>query len=373
MARQLRQFRQSSAARLLRAQVANQAAIDSFPHPVLILDPTGGLELANPSARRLLGLAPPPAPKGGAEVPPSPWQPPEVLRGPLREALRDQKPFLPEGFDQAVCWAWDGREHYFLPRVLPIRDPGGDTLGAAVLLEDVTRFRLLDQVKSNLVATVSHELKTPLASLQLALHLLLSEKVGALYPKQLELLLDARDNAERLLTMVNQLLDLARLEQGGRQLDLQRRRPADLLQDAADAARPRAADKEIDLRVRAPDDLPEVAVDGPRLGHALQNLLNNAVTYTDRGGTVTLAAEAADCAVVLTVADTGRGIPAEYLPRVFDKFFRVPGQERGSGTGLGLAIVHEVVTAHGGTITCQSEDGRGTTFRITLPAAEARP
>ena len=111
----------------------------------------------------------------------------------------------------------------FLPRILPIRDSSGATLGAAVLLEDITRFRLLDEVKSNLVATVSHELKTPLTSIRIVLHLLLEEGVGPLVPKQLELLVDARDNAERLLAMINNLLDLARLEQGRTQLRLRPR------------------------------------------------------------------------------------------------------------------------------------------------------
>ena len=142
------------------------------------------------------------------------WQPPEPLRQPLADALRDQRPFLTETFDQAVFFRLDGEEHAFLPQVRPIRDPYGGTLGAAVVLNDVTRFRLLDEIKSDLVATVSHELKTPLTSLRLALHLLLEEAVGPLTPKQTELLLDARDNAERLLRTIEHLLALARLEQG---------------------------------------------------------------------------------------------------------------------------------------------------------------
>src|SRR5262249_28867716 len=134
-----------------------------------------------------------------------PWQPPESLRQPLVRAIQEQQPYLAEGFDRAVAFAINGQDHFFLPRLLPIRDPYGNTLGAALLLQDVTRFRLLDEVKSNLVATVSHELKTPLTSIRLAVHLLLEETVGPLTPKQIELLLDARDNAERLLARVENL------------------------------------------------------------------------------------------------------------------------------------------------------------------------
>jgi signal transduction histidine kinase len=237
------------------------------------------------------------------------------------------------------------------------------------VLQDVTRLRLLDEVKSNLVATASHELKTPLTGIRLAVHLLLEETVGPLTPKQTELLLDARDNSERLLAVVNNLLDLARLEQGSRQLDVRPESPRTLLRHAADAVRARAQDKSIELAVEAPDDLPNVDVDVDRIGHALGNLLDNALEYTDRGGRVTLSAARDDDGVVLAVTDTGIGIPSDQLPHVFEKFFRVPGQSRGTGTGLGLAIVREIAVAHGGTITCESRVGEGTTFRLRLPTA----
>jgi signal transduction histidine kinase len=252
---------------------------------------------------------------------------------------------------------------------MTIRDPDGNTLGAAVVLQDVTRLRLLDEVKSNLVATASHELKTPLTSIRLAVHLLLEEKVGPLTPKQLELLLDARENSERLLATVNNLLDLARLEQGSRQLDILPERPESLLRAAADAIRPQAADQGIELVLDIQPTLPPVAADASRLGTALRNLLDNALTYTDRGGRITLTAKSSDDSVMLGVADTGVGIPPEHLPHVFEKFFRVPGQTRGAGTGLGLAITHEIVTAHGGSISCESTPGEGTKFLISLPIA----
>jgi signal transduction histidine kinase len=366
MARQLRGYRQSTYVRLFRAQRTSQATIDSFPVPVLVVDPAGAVEMANPAAQQLLGVVPR---KEGGDGVALPWQPPDRLRQPLADALQGQRPYLPEGFDQAVVLRAGGQERAFLPRILPIADPYRNTLGAAVLLMDVTGFRLLDQVKTNLVATVSHELKTPLTSIRLVVHLLLEEAVGPLTPKQTELLLDARESTERLLAMINNLLNLARLEEGREHLQIAPEPPAALLQAAADAVRPRAADKGITVTVEAPPDLPPVPVDAGRLGHALANLLDNALTYTDRGGRITLSAAAADGRATLTVADTGRGIPPEYLPHVFERFFRVPGQSQGSGTGLGLALVREIVTAHGGTVSCDSRPGEGTVFRITLPVS----
>lgn len=364
MARQLRELRQSHHAQLILAQQTSQATIDSFPDPVLVVDPRQRVEMANPAARRLLGVRPREDPR----IPPTVWEPPDALRQPLLGALAQQQEYLPEGFDKAVVLQLGEQPHSFLPRILPIRDSSGATLGAAVLLEDITRFRLLDEVKSNLVATVSHELKTPLTSIRIVLHLLLEERVGPLVPKQLELLVDARDNAERLLAMINNLLDLARLEQGRTQLRLRPEGPAALLQAAADSFRPRAEDRGVALLVEERGDLTPVAVDAEQFQHALHNLLDNALKHTPQGGRITLAAEPAGEKVVFSVSDTGSGIAAEYLPLVFEKYFRVPGEAAPEGSGLGLAIVREIVAAHGGAAECQSTPGVQTVFRLSLPA-----
>jgi len=378
---QLRGYRQSHSSRLLRAQRTSQATIDAFPDPVLVVDPSGRVEMANPAARKLLGL-PPPAfdSERGSSSPETEeslgqaWRPPPALQGSLQDALQRQRPFLPEAFDQAISFREGDEDRAFLPQILPIQDPYGNTLGAAVVLNDVTRFRLLDQIKTDLVATVSHELKTPLTSVRLVLHLLLEETVGPLTAKQTELLLDARDNAERLLKMIEHLLALARLEKGQDALNLQPESPLDLLRTAAESLAPRAESKHVEVVIQDVPDLHPVAVDPQRLGHALNNLLDNALTYTEAGGRITLSAGLEeDGRVRLSVADTGIGIPPQYLSHVFDKFFRVPEQSQGTGTGLGLAIVREIVTAHHGEITCRSEPGKGTVFQLTLPAWDGLP
>ncbi len=363
MARQLRDYRQSHQAQLLRAQQTSQATINSFPDPVLVVDRQQRVELVNPVARRLFGVLPREA---GADATVR-WQPPPSLQQPLADVLETQREYLPEDFDKAVVLPVGEKMHSFLPRILPIRDAQGATVGAAVLLEDVTRFRLLDEVKNNLVATVSHELKNPLTSIRLALHLLLEETLGPLTPKQLELLVDARDNAERLLVMINNLLDLARLEQGRSQLHVRPERPASLLRAAAESFQGRAADQGIELLLDAADDLPPVAVDAEQFQHALQNLLDNALVHTSQGGRITVSAQRQDGQIAISVADTGSGIPAQWLPLIFERYFRVPGETSRGGSGLGLAIVREIVTAHGGEIACESRPGEKTIFRMTLP------
>lgn len=391
MARQLREFRQSHQARLARAQRTSQATINSFPDPVLVVDTQQRVELANPMARRIFGVVPTAADDGTSLA----WQPPEQLRQPLADVLQNRRAYLPEGFGKAVVMQLGEDNHFFLPRILPIRDSDGATIGAAVLLEDITRFRLLDEVKSNLLATVSHELKTPLTSIRLVLHLLLEETIGPLTPKQLELLVDARDNAERLLVMINNLLDLARLEGGSRQLRLRPEKPLALLRFAVESFGPRAEDRGIELAMEADGDLPAVAVDVDQFQHALHNLLDNALVHTPQGGRIMLSAAIAGlptdvvaglptepprlggvgspapiktgAKVAFSVADTGCGIPAEFLPMVFERYFRVPGDTSQGGSGLGLAIVREIVTAHGGTVECESRPGEMTVFRMMLP------
>lgn len=366
MTAKLRAYRQSNSERLVRARQTGQATIDSFADPVVVIDTLGRVEVANPTAQRLFGVRPP---ADGEH--PAAWTPPDSLRQPVEDALRQQRVVENERFDQAVTFRLDGDDRVYLPQIRPIRSAEGELLGAAVVLNDVTRFRLLDRLKSDWVATVSHELKTPLTSVRLAVHVLLEEIVGPLEPKQVELLVEARDSTERLLKLIEHLLSLAKLEDGREQLDLRPTAPAELLRAAADDAATRAEDRRIGIVVDAAPQAPAVAVDAVRFGRALSNLLDNAVTYTEPGGAVTLSAAATgDDRVRLTVRDTGIGIPAESVPHVFDRFFRVPGRDSTPGTGLGLAIVREVITAHGGDITCESEVGRGTAFHITLPAAK---
>jgi two-component system, NtrC family, sensor histidine kinase KinB len=372
MTRQLRDYRQSHSVRLLRAQRTGQAVLDSFPDPILVVDPNGQVEMANPAARRVLGVAGQPSwnqPPEGHAPPAEVWQPPETLRQPLMDALQKQQPFVTQAFDQTVVFRLDGEDRAYLPQVLPIRDPYGITLGAAVVLSDVTKFRLLDQIKSDLAATVSHELKTPLTGVRLVLHLLLEETVGPLTPKQTELLIDARDNAERLLSTIEHLLGLARLERGGESLQIQREEPGALLDAAAEALKPRATAKRVEVVVEKAETLPAVGVDAQRFSGALNNLLDNALKYTEEGGRITLsAAPLGEDRLRFSVADTGLGIPPEYLPHVFEKFFRVPGDGRGRGTGLGLAIVREIIVAHHGEVAVESQPGRGTVFTLTIPA-----
>src|SRR5262249_28050096 len=177
-------------------------------------------------------------------------------------------------------------------------------LGAAVVLQDVTKFRLLDQLKSDMVATVSHELKTPLTSVQMAVHLLLEEVIGALNPKQVELLLAARQDADRLLAMVNDLLDLTRIEQGVLKLDLKPVPMSSLVTEALARLETRAHDAGVEIQSNVPSDLPPVLVDHDRVAHVFDNLAGNALRHTERGGRILISSSLNGRFVRTTVQDT---------------------------------------------------------------------
>ncbi len=362
MARTIRAFRQAGTARLLRAQQAAQSTIDSFPDPVIVVDPGGAVERANPAARRVLGVDP-------GDDRPVAWLPPPQLREPLAEVLGGKVDRRLIHLEHALGYRDDGQERFYLPHVLAIRDEGQHLIGAAVVLTDVTRFRLLDQLKSDMVSTVSHELKTPLTGVQMTVHLLLEEVVGPLNAKQTELLLAARQDSDRLLAIINDLLDLTRIEQGRVRLDPSPTSPADLVAGAVGRSGPRAKDLGVELIGSAEPGLPAVSVDLERVEHVFDNLVGNALAHTPRGGSVRLSAapEADARAIRFDVADTGEGIAPEHLGRIFEKFYRVPGSRVAGGAGLGLAIAREIVSAHGGRIDAESRPGRGTTFAFTLP------
>ena len=276
-------------------------------------------------------------------------------------------PWQPKGYEEAVRLDLADGARWLLPRATPLHSEAGAVTGVAIVLQDVSRLMRVDELKNDLVATVAHEFRTPLTSLRMAIHLCVEEAAGPLTDKQADLLLAARQDCERLQGIVDDLLDLSRI-QGGRMELLRRPVPARaLLEEAVAAARDAAAGAGLHLFVRgAVDD--EVAADAERVALVLSNLVSNAIRHTAAGGEIVLEASRAGRQVRFAVRDSGEGIPREYLERVFDRFFRVPGRPAG-GVGLGLYLVREIVQAHGGEVGVESEPGKGSTFWFTLPLA----
>jgi signal transduction histidine kinase len=274
---------------------------------------------------------------------------------------------VPTSFENAIPVRLDDHEAFLLPKVIGMRDESGNLFGAAVVLQDVTRFRLMDEVKTNLVSTVSHELKTPLTSIRMGLHLLLEEKIGPLNTKQLELLLAAREDSERLLRMINDLLDLARLESGHTRQRLEVVSPQTLIDDALPNLRSLLEAQDSRLVTDVAPDLPEVTVDSRQISHVFSNFVSNAARFSKPGEEIVLSVKQIGKTVRFSVLDHGPGIAKEFQSRVFERFFRIPGTEESNGVGLGLAIAKEIVVAHGGNIGLRSVPGEGSEFYFDLP------
>jgi NtrC-family two-component system sensor histidine kinase KinB len=359
MAGRLRELRRSNRARLLRAQQISQQAIDSLPDAVAVFSSDFRVELANRTAVSALGLRPgEAAPARHAD-----WLPHLLEETVSAEGLPDR------GYEAALQIFHEGKERFYLPQAVAVRGAGGDLLGVTLILSDVTDLRRLDELKSGMLSTVSHELRTPLTSLQMALHILLEERLGALTPEQTELLVAARDDAERLRQILVNLLEISHFESGRQQLRFEPTSPRDLVELATSRLRTAFADGGVGLAVTIDPQTPRVLADPVRAQLVLSNLLQNALKHTAAGGSVDVAASPAGGAVRFTVADSGDGIPAQYLDKVFDQFFQIPGTEGQGMAGLGLAIAKEIVRAHGGAIGADSHPGRGSTFWFTLPAA----
>jgi signal transduction histidine kinase len=366
MAARLAEYRKSSLGELLQAHLSMQAAIDSLADPVVIFGVAGDLQNINHAAQTLLGLkseigVKEPLKEMNASVR-------AVLERMRSHVLSGKGAYTPRGFEDAVQLPTLLGDRYFLPRATPVYESRGVIVGATVLLQDVTRLRRFEELKNDVVATIAHEFRTPLTSLRMAVHLCTEQVAGPLTDKQAELLYAAREDCDRLQSMVDDLLDLSRIESGKIELYPLPALVSSLIENAVDEAKGEAEGKGISLSTELSLPAVRVLADHERIGHVFSNLIGNALRHTPRDGRVTLGANVTNGAVRFTVADTGKGIPKEYQERIFEKFFQLP--ETGpKGTGLGLYIAKEIVRGHGGDIGVEGEPGKGSTFWFTIPRA----
>lgn len=244
---------------------------------------------------------------------------------------------------------------------------GGEQLGL-IVLRDVTELRRLERVRREFVANVSHELRTPLASIRAVVETL---EAGAVDEPEVAREFFARiiGEVDHLAGLVDELLDLARLESGRAALKLESQDPAEIIRATVERLRPQAERAGLTLRMASPPDLPRVRIDRGRIEQVLINLIHNAIKFTPDGGEIVAAAMEADGMLRITVRDSGVGIAADELPRVFERFYKTDPARRSPGSGLGLAIAKHIVQAHGGTILAESAPGQGTTIAFTVPLA----
>ncbi|AFE09177.1 sensory box histidine kinase [Corallococcus coralloides DSM 2259] len=367
MAERLAQYRKSSLGELLQAQAVSQAAIDSLPDPVLVLGAEGGLLNVNAAAEDVLHLR---LDEGGDALGRVEPEVRAVLERVRAHVVGGRGTYQPRGYEEAVrVEASPEGVRWLLPRGSPVHGETGDVVGATLILQDVTRLRRFDELKNDLVATVAHEFRTPLTSLRMAIHLVAEGVVGQVTEKQADLLFAAREDCERLQGIVDDLLDLSRIQSGQLQLDVREVSMEELVEQALSAQRTLAEDRGVRLSQSLSPDVETVRVDPDRLQLVLGNLVGNGVKHTPQAGEVSVRVSREGTHVRFEVKDTGEGIPAQEQARIFEKFYRAPGAPAG-GAGLGLSIARDIVQAHGGELGVVSTQGQGSTFWFTLPQPE---
>jgi PAS domain S-box-containing protein len=262
----------------------------------------------------------------------------------------------------------DNKESYFNKDVFSVTN-GEIMIGQVIVLRNITPFHELNEAKTNFIATVSHELKTPIASIKMSASLLTNEKVGQFNDDQKELIHSIVDDADRLLKITGELLNMSQVETGNIQLKLQPVSPSQFIETALHTIQFQAQQKGISLQIDNYQALPNVIADQEKTSWVLINLLTNAIKYSPEKGLIHLGCSINATHLETFVQDFGRGIEEKYLPKIFDRYFKVPGTHERIGTGLGLAISKEFIEAQQGQLKVSSSFGEGSRFTFSLPLA----
>jgi PAS domain S-box-containing protein len=252
----------------------------------------------------------------------------------------------------------------------PVKNAAGTVIGAVGLFHDVTGVSAMDKLRDDFLSMVSHELKAPLSSLLMQISVVLDGLAGDLTPKQDDLLTKAKEKTKGMITLVNDILDYRRLQEGKSIQKIENLDMADILHRTADLMRLSAEEKGVEVTFDVADDVPAFNGDRGGVQAIFVNLISNAIKYTPKGGRVGVSLRRKGKDIRFKVVDTGIGIPAQDLNRVFEKFYRIKNHETKSisGSGLGLSIVKGIVEAHNGFVHLESEVGKGTTVVVSLPS-----
>jgi signal transduction histidine kinase len=355
----LRDLRDSEAGRKQMEFQLSDAVLQSIFEPIIVTDAKGHVLKVNQAAAEILGEAA--ADRMALTTTPGG----EKILSAIRDAVSMQKPVAAED-DAALLPMRIGKQsRSYRLRTMPMRDSEGRLLGTVTTLEDVTSLQDVDRFKTQFISIASRKLRDPLLQLRRGLYALGQGFGGALEPLQAELVAAASNESEKLNDLMADLIEVAELDTGKRELHLDRLRPLPLLNEAHDRFCEEASEKHIRVEVRAFADLSFIQADRRAVRSIFDNLMSNAIRYTPPDGEILLTAEEIKNFVQFTVRDTGRGIEAERLGNLFDRFNAFSD----SGTGLGLALVRRLVESLGGQIAVESRLGNGTTFRFTLPVA----
>jgi NtrC-family two-component system sensor histidine kinase KinB len=365
MAAQLGQYHEMNIDQIISEKNKGEAILSSIEDGLVVFDTALKVTGINPAGRRMLDLE-------FSEVTTLVCD--DILPSPnVREMIRRTvetgvQPDVPEEQRIITLQKGDHSLHYHFS-VTPIRGRDRNLSGIVLLLRDVTRLKEVERLKSEFIMAASHELRTPLTGMGMSVDLLLEHAAQGLAEKDRELLQAAHEEVHRMKALVNDLLDLSKIEAGKIELEFENVAVQNLFENVQEVFKGQAEMKQVKLTSELTGDLPKVRADANKVTWVLTNLISNALRYVRQAGQIQIVAKKIGSHVHLSVRDDGPGIPPEYQSRIFQKFVQVKGRQSG-GTGLGLAICKEIVRAHGGAIWVESSPGQGSTFTFTLPVAQ---
>lgn len=358
MAQKLDEYEHSNLARIIFEKRRTETIINQMNDAIVGLDEKSNLLFINLLASEILGL--------DMHQIMGRYAPDVALKNDLLRTLLNEEPS-----SKPLKIFANERESYFTKEILEVKNEE-QRIGRVIVLKNITPFHDLDQAKTNFIATISHELKTPISSIKMSLQLLENERVGNLNEEQKNLLVHIQEDSQRLLNITSELLELSQVETGNIQLNFKPISPKDIAEMATNAIRFVAEQKQIELQINIPDTLPPIQADLDKTAWVLMNFLSNAIRHSPEKSTIVVAIQnhPSRKEVEFSVKDEGQGIESKYQQRIFDRYFQVPtnGQSK-TGTGLGLAISKEFIEAQKGHIGVESELGSGSRFWFQLPIA----
>ena len=360
MAEKLEEYSNSSLHKLTFEKKRLETLINNMHDPIIGLDNNGNVLFVNDEALKIIGLKQEEVIGQLAST--------LALKNDLMKSLIINELESPKAHPMKIFA--DGKESYFEKEnvnitIKPTGEEQSIDIGNVIILRNITIFKELDFAKTNFIATVSHELKTPISSIKMSLQLLENSSTGTINDDQKQLIESIKDDSQRLLKITGELLELSQLETGNIQLNIEKSSPNEIAKYAIEAVKVQAEQKQIEVKLESEANLSEVKADSEKSSWVLINFLTNAIRYSSENSVVTVKLKQEKNQIVFQVTDKGKGIDKRYQSKVFDKYFQIPGSHK-SGTGLGLAISKEFIEAQNGTIGVESELGLGSTFYFKL-------
>ncbi|MBC7494014.1 MAG: PAS domain S-box protein [Flavobacterium sp.] len=360
MAQKLEEYSSSSLHRLTFEKKRLETLINNMHDPIIGFDNNDFILFVNDEALKIMGLKSEDViGKSAATLALSN----DLLKSLIVDDLENSKA-------HSMTIFADGKESYFEKEIvnITIKPTGEDQtidIGNVIILRNITIFKELDFAKTNFIATVSHELKTPISSIKMSLQLLEKPATGIINDDQKQLIESIKDDSQRLLKITGELLDMSQLETGNIQLNIEKSNPIQIVNYAIEAVKTQAEQKHIELVVETEKNLGDVKADAEKTAWVLINFLTNAIRYSPENSVIKIHLKIEGNELVFQVTDKGQGIDNRYQAKVFDKYFQIPGNHK-AGTGLGLAISKEFIEAQNGTIGVESKLGLGSTFYFKL-------